>query len=394
MKVLYLTIIFFFYNKSLADKVDEARPEKVEDARRRILCRRDLQDEDFCGSGDSVFCCDATCQEDYQVCSTKTTCSSCEDSAISGGRNCRWVQRREDEAGCVIEKSQFCQDPLFLRGEAQSSESKESQCVEDSEVFDTIGDTIEQITQSLDCFSPLAQAIVKGKGKVSMNQIKVGDQVLTAKGHFEVIYSMDHRDPAKLADFVRVTYDSSTEEEHHLELTKNHMLFAVGNSKPIPAKKLKVGDEIYTVYGPRPIKNISSIIRAGVFNPLTADGTIVVDGIIASTYSTFSGSSDSVEIAGKKKISNQMFFDYLLKPYSFFCTSISFEICKTKNERVLISEYASKALVLLERSRNKDFLLLLSVFIAQIMNFTTVIAFPATIIVLTKIQIYKRIPTN
>jgi len=56
------------------------------------------------------------------------------------------------------------------------------------------------------------------------------------------------------------------------------------------------------------------------------DGTIVVDGIITSTYASLNGGS-YLEIAGRKWISFHLLLDMMASPFRAFCTTLSLELC-------------------------------------------------------------------
>merc|ERR1711862_1014138 len=74
------------------------------------------------------------------------------------------------------------------------------------------------------------------------------------------------------------------------------------------------------------VTGISIINKNGFYNPVTTDGTIVVDGIIASTYASLNGGS-YFEVAGLKFMSFQSFIDMTMIPYRSFCTLVSYEAC-------------------------------------------------------------------
>jgi len=255
-------------------------------------------------------------------------------------------------------------------------------CSLDSDQSSCTGGIDADIPETPNCFSSSVKVFVKGKGKVPMNEIAVGDQVLTGNGNFEPIYTIDHRHPTKDANFIQIHYKSGkgqNDEQKFIELTKNHMIFVDHQTNPVPAKNVKVGDRVLAVDGPRPVTKITIVTRKGVFNPLTADGTIIADGLISSTYSTVASNSDSIEIFGYKYISYQDFFNNLLKPYAFMCTTTSLEICETQEEKILISEYASKLFFSLKNGSYRT-LLLVSSFVAVYMLNVLMIGFvPATI---------------
>jgi len=159
-----------------------------------------------------------------------------------------------------------------------------------------------------------------------MDQLNVGDKVLTGTGEYETVYAIDHRHPTKATRFLQIFHSSSpnsnmlhqekmeSEDEHKnepLEVSSRHMVFLEnrgsvvgGDGKslwhPVPAYTVKIGDRIRTMEGPREVKRISNVTRRGLINVLTPSGTIVVgfSGIVASTYAVpifFSSSSAEVK---------------------------------------------------------------------------------------------------
>lgn len=186
------------------------------------------------------------------------------------------------------------------------------------------------------CFSSHTTVRIMGKGNIQMNEIEVGDKVLTSKGNYETIYAIDHRHPNKLANFIQIFHSVS---EEPLELTKKHMLFVEGNPNPIPAKNIKVGDQVLTLDGASTVRKVSTINRKGVFNPLTSDGTIFAGGILSSTYSAYFSDDEWIEVAGQRVTTHHHFFDMALKPYRYMCNGISLEFCKTNNEKIAISQW-------------------------------------------------------
>jgi len=201
-----------------------------------------------------------------------------------------------------------------------------------------------------DCFSSETTVHVKNKGNhIKMKDVEVGDQVMTGTGDYQTVYSIDHRNPTKLTEFVQISY---SDEEAPIELTARHMIFLEGKENPIPAGDVRVGDKLRSLHDHGDVSSLSShslevsklssIVRKGLYNPLTGDGTIVVNGgIVASTYSAvLSSHTEWVEIAGYKIMSQQSLLSMVLKPYKYVCSGTSLKLCKTSNERVAVEEVA------------------------------------------------------
>lgn len=206
---------------------------------------------------------------------------------------------------------------------------------------DFLGYTLGNFTALTLCFSPNTIVDVQNEDgefaiKTQMQDLEVGDRVLTASGNYQTIYSFSHRNPTKRTEFVQLytAADSNTP----LELTKGHMVYVEGKSNPIPASSVSVGNKLKNVRRESStVTKIDTVTRNGLYAPLTNDGTLVVNnGIVASAYSTLPGvfsDKEHLEIAGVKVFSQQSFYDTLLIPYRYFCTGISMDLCKTTSER-------------------------------------------------------------
>jgi len=187
------------------------------------------------------------------------------------------------------------------------------------------------------CYSSHTTAEVEGRGKVSMSKIEVGDQVLTSSGKFETVYAMAHRSLTQSAKFIQIF----TGDDEPLELSEKHMVFTEENSNPVPADSIKVGDYLRTLDGALEVTTISTVNRKGVFNPLTTDGTIVASGIVSSTYSAFLSKDEWIRIHGYGIVTHHNFFEKAVRPYKFFCTRVSSNLCKTENEKIMIAQAAT-----------------------------------------------------
>jgi len=149
-------------------------------------------------------------------------------------------------------------------------------------ILATVTESVDSVTNI--CLSPDATALVETKGKVSIKDVAVGDKVMTASGEYKTVFTISHFHPDQLTSFLSMQTEM---EENPLELTPLHMLFLQGKQTPVPAKDVKIGDMVQTLYhGPQKVTNITVVTRNGFYNPVTTDGTIVVGGIIASTYAS------------------------------------------------------------------------------------------------------------
>ncbi|KAI2501319.1 desert hedgehog-like protein [Fragilaria crotonensis] len=121
-----------------------------------------------------------------------------------------------------------------------------------------------------------------------MKDLVVGDRVLTGSGTYEPVYSFGHRH-----DSIKSTYlQIETNQGRPLEISPNHMVF-VSKGHAVPAGILKEGDGLLLSDGElTTIRSITTVDRRGVYAPFTLSGSIVVNGIVASSYVSLQPSSE------------------------------------------------------------------------------------------------------
>lgn len=89
----------------------------------------------------------------------------------------------------------------------------------------------------------------------------------------------------KLQDAVNEFITIAVSSGQSLSLTKGHYMYI--NGRLAPAKSLRKGDIVELGNGRHAtVDSVSSLTKAGLYNPQTVHGDIVVNGIRASTYTT------------------------------------------------------------------------------------------------------------
>ena len=126
-----------------------------------------------------------------------------------------------------------------------------------------------------------------------MADLEVGDRVLSSTGgeSYQTVYAFAHLDKTRPTKFLQIFTDSGSSEAA-LEVTENHLIFLGGKSHPVPAKTIRVGDllkgnnENTQYQSTLNVTSIQTVVRNGVYAPLTQDGTVVVgkDNVVASSY--------------------------------------------------------------------------------------------------------------
>jgi len=184
------------------------------------------------------------------------------------------------------------------------------------------------------CYSPHATAMVKDKGKVAMKDLQVGDYVLTSNGQYQTVYTINHFHHTKPTNFLQIrTEMEGSENENALEVSPMHLVYVEGKDHPLPANDVKVGDYLQTLdHGPKKVNAIRLITRNGLYNPITTHGTMVVDGIVTSSYTSFTGSA-YLKIAGIELISVHDLLNMTIAPYRAFCMATSsLNLCNQHRE--------------------------------------------------------------
>ena len=133
------------------------------------------------------------------------------------------------------------------------------------------------------CFPADATVEVKNKGIVPIKEVQRGDLVKVVNGKYSPIFAFTHHDSNVIYKrFVTVRSDGG----HVFTATEGH--FVKVNRQFLPLETIKVGDQM--IDSKNQLVNITSILHGvsgtGLYNPQTLDGTIIVNGLVASTYTT------------------------------------------------------------------------------------------------------------
>jgi hypothetical protein len=142
------------------------------------------------------------------------------------------------------------------------------------------------------CFSGDMQVTTADKGNIAMKDLEVGDKILTGANKFETVYSFGHRHETMKTTYLQIHTDQSSP----LELSADHMVF-VQKNHAVPAASLKIGDALLRPDGElTTIKRIHVVTRYGAYAPFTFSGSVVVNGIVGSSYVGLQGKSEYLQL--------------------------------------------------------------------------------------------------
>ncbi|CAB9513960.1 Protein hedgehog [Seminavis robusta] len=179
-----------------------------------------------------------------------------------------------------------------------------------------------------------------------MENLQLGDMVLTGKADYEPVYAFGHQEKDVLASFVQI----HKKDKQPLEVTPEHLVFLDGHANPVRADSIKAGDMLVGQDGTtnNVVTKVKTITKKGLYDPLTRSGTIAVDGVIASTYISLQdkeASAEYVDFQGgmNSGISHHDFVHMVLSPFRMLCSGVSSNMCTpTANDGMPL--YVSKGL--------------------------------------------------
>lgn len=184
-------------------------------------------------------------------------------------------------------------------------------------------------SSSAGCFPQNALLNVLGKGPTAMKDLVVGvDKVFTGDV-YETVYAMGHLDETFVANFVEIQTKTTA-----LRATEDHLIALLlpdeesGKYKRfVPAKSLKVGHALSAGN----ITSIRLVQDTGLYAPMTASGTLEVNGIQTSCYvSMQQGFPEYFELAANRRmnaLSQHMLSHFGMSPVRWLCLGVSQTLC-------------------------------------------------------------------
>lgn len=129
------------------------------------------------------------------------------------------------------------------------------------------------------CFPADAYVETQFGSKKRIDQVNIGDRLHVGNGQFSTVFMFTHKLSQVEAAFVKLETDAG----FSIRLTSGHYLYV--NDRLASAETVNSGDVLILADGQRTVvSNVSQVTSRGLYNPQTVHGNIVVDGIVASTY--------------------------------------------------------------------------------------------------------------
>lgn len=128
------------------------------------------------------------------------------------------------------------------------------------------------------CFPESASVTLLDGSSARMWQLEVGDEVLVGPNTYSRIFAFSHRD----AHVKKLFYTLYTSSGHAISATQGHFIYA--NNAAIPIERVQVGQSLRTITGSGVVVKVDRQWMKGLYNPQTVQGDIIVNGVVASTY--------------------------------------------------------------------------------------------------------------
>ena len=146
-----------------------------------------------------------------------------------------------------------------------------------------------------DCFPGDATVFVDNGETKTMEQLRIGDKVLTQSASGDLTYSkvimfLDSKPDAVIDNYIEIETENP---KRRIELTHKHLIYKSEDGQNFQAtfaENVKAGDIIKALSSDgssivtTSVSKIKLKLNYGAFAPLTEEGTVLVNGIMASCY--------------------------------------------------------------------------------------------------------------
>lgn len=141
-----------------------------------------------------------------------------------------------------------------------------------------------------ECFPSNAEVHSIDGTKIRMDELKIGDEILTRNRAFSQVYMFSHQNFYRKSWFIRLHFANNktlaASSGHYVPL-HTYTYASSSRSRYVAIDEIKVGDAMVDRFG-RPLKvnRIDEIEETGLFNPHTLQGELVVNDVLVSSYTS------------------------------------------------------------------------------------------------------------
>lgn len=181
----------------------------------------------------------------------------------------------------TIEGTEVLDDGDDEYSDAEASAEASAEATTEDTIEDFAGPTVDPEDDEGNCFPSDATVELENGSVIKMAELSIGDSVKVGVNQFSKVFMFTHKTFEGMRKFVTVETASGVS----LSLTSGHYLYVDG--KLVAASTVKAGSTVTLGNGSSDkIVRVGVKTAAGLFNPQTENGNIVVNGIVSSTYTT------------------------------------------------------------------------------------------------------------
>lgn len=131
------------------------------------------------------------------------------------------------------------------------------------------------------CFPSTATVELQSGLTKRMSEVSIGDVVAVGNGIYSPVFMFTHKTASYYGEFMRFMLENGRQ----ITLTESHYIYLSGVLRP--AGSVRVGDTVQLADGSvSRVNGVSIVMDSGLYNPQTAHGDILVNGVRASTFTT------------------------------------------------------------------------------------------------------------
>jgi len=132
-----------------------------------------------------------------------------------------------------------------------------------------------------ECFPAHSKVTLADGSTKTMAELDIGDRVVVdLERRTSAVHFFSHRETQTISKFIRIRHTAGA-----VTISPNHYLYA--NGRLVVARAVRVGDTIGVLGGsPSVVSSVGYSIAKGLYNPHTFAGTVMVDGVLTSCYTS------------------------------------------------------------------------------------------------------------
>lgn len=135
------------------------------------------------------------------------------------------------------------------------------------------------------CFPSDARVELRDGSFKTMAEVRIGDHVKVAyPDGYSPVFFFSHHHPQVSAEMVKI---ETSVKDVSLHVAPSHLIYV--NDRLVPAASVKIGDEVSLSHADSSRALVTAVRRTtkmGLHNPHTVHGDIVVNGVLASTFTS------------------------------------------------------------------------------------------------------------